>query len=337
MSHRCLVVAEIAQAHDGSLGNAHAYIDAAAKAGADAVKFQCHIASAESTPAEPWRVKFSYQDASRYDYWKRMEFTADQWAGLKQHCDSAGVQFICSPFSVPAVQLIHEIGVPCWKVASGEVLTPDLFQAMVRTKLPMVVSTGMSSWTEIDQVVNHLRAQQSPFTLLQCTSAYPCPPDRIGLNVMEEFSKRYGCPVGLSDHSGSPFPGIAAATLGASFLEVHVTWSKDAFGPDVPSSLTFNELSFLVEGVRTVETILDHPVNKDEEAKRLEGMKSLFGKSLVAIDDLPAGHTIERCDLVAKKPGSGIAAARLEEVLGRKLNRLVKRDELLMEDAFEAT
>lgn len=116
-----MIVAEVAQAHDGSLGMAHAFIDAVANAGADAIKFQTHIAAAESAPHEQWRVKFSYQDATRYDYWRRMEFTPDQWHGLKRHCDARGLTFLSSPFSVDAVDLLTQVGVAAWKVASGEV------------------------------------------------------------------------------------------------------------------------------------------------------------------------------------------------------------------------
>src|SRR2546427_6005943 len=115
---RCLVIAEVAQNHDGSLGAAHAYIDAVARAGADAVKFQTHIAAAESTAGEPWRVKFSRQDATRYDYWKRMEFTEEQWHGLKKHAEERGLLFLSSPFSVEAVELLERVGVPAWTAPS---------------------------------------------------------------------------------------------------------------------------------------------------------------------------------------------------------------------------
>ena len=131
-----LIIAEVAQAHDGSLGAAHAYIDAAARAGADAVKFQTHIAAAESSPAEPWRVKFSLQDATRYDYWRRMEFTEEQWAGLRMHADERGLQFLSSPFSVEAAQLLRRVGVSAWKIASGEVNNVPLFDFMLSTGLP---------------------------------------------------------------------------------------------------------------------------------------------------------------------------------------------------------
>jgi N,N'-diacetyllegionaminate synthase len=116
----CLIVAEVAQAHDGSLGMAHAYIDAIADAGANAVKFQTHIAAAESTPQEPWRIKFSQQDATRYDYWQRMEFTETQWLGLKDHAGERGLIFLSSPFSIEAVDLLSRVGVAAWKVPSGE-------------------------------------------------------------------------------------------------------------------------------------------------------------------------------------------------------------------------
>src|SRR5580700_10422548 len=115
----CLVIAEVAQAHDGSLGMAHAFIDAVAKTGANAIKFQTHIAEAESSPEEPWRVRFSYQDDTRYQYWKRMEFTEAQWAGLKEHAERQGLQFLSSPFSLQAAQLLHRLGMQAWKIASG--------------------------------------------------------------------------------------------------------------------------------------------------------------------------------------------------------------------------
>src|SRR5712691_10365207 len=117
---RCLIIGEVGLAHDGSLGYAHAFIDEVARAGADAVKFQTHIASAESTPAEPFRVKFSRQDATRYDYWKRMEFTEEQWRGLKRHAEERGLVFLSSPFSMEAAELLDRVGMVAWKMASGE-------------------------------------------------------------------------------------------------------------------------------------------------------------------------------------------------------------------------
>src|SRR5688572_15214815 len=133
----CIVIGEVAQTHDGSLGMAHAFIDAIATAGADAVKFQTHIAAAESTSAEPWRVKFSGQDESRYAYWRRMEFVEEQWHGLRRHAAQRGLLFLSSPFSVEAVELLTRVGVAAWKVPSGEVGNPVLFDRMAATRLPV--------------------------------------------------------------------------------------------------------------------------------------------------------------------------------------------------------
>jgi N-acetylneuraminate synthase len=334
-SDRCLVIAEIAQAHDGSLGTAHAYIDAVAAAGADAVKFQTHIAAAESTPDEPWRVQFSLQDDSRYDYWRRMEFTEEQWRGLKEHALERGLWFLSSPFSNEAVELLTRVGTAAWKIASGEVNNACLFDAIAATGLPILLSTGMSSWREIDVAVRQVTRLGLPLAVLQCTSVYPCPPDQVGLNVLVELRERYGCPVGLSDHSGTIYAGLAAATLGIDILEVHVTFSREMFGPDVSSSVTTAELRQLVEGIRFVEAAMAAQIDKDATARELESMRKLFTKSLVARVDLPAGTTLRREHLAAKKPCNGIPASSHAAVLNRRLKRSVSANAFLCEDDLE--
>jgi N-acetylneuraminate synthase len=326
---RCLIIGEVAQAHDGSLGLAHAFVDAIANAGADAVKFQTHIAAAESTPGEPWRVRFSRQDATRYDYWRRMEFTEDQWRGLRAHAESRGLLFLSSPFSLEAVELLEHVGVAAWKVASGEVPNGALLDRMLATRLPVLLSSGMSDWEELDGAVARVQAGGVPVAVLQCTTAYPCPPEQIGLNLLGEFRARYGCPVGLSDHSGSPYPSLAAVTLGAEVLEVHVTLSREMFGPDVPASLTTAELRHLVDGVRFTERMLASPVDKSAAAEATAPLRRLFTKSVVARVALPAGTLLLAEHLAAKKPGTGIPAARLPELLGARTTRALAADELL--------
>ena len=187
----CLIIGEVAQAHDGSLGLAHSFIDAIAGAGADAVKFQTHIAAAESTLAEPWRVKFSPQDESRYAYWKRMEFTENQWIELKRHADERGLLFLSSPFSLEAVELLEKVGVAAWKIASGEVSGSQMFERMAATKLPVFLSTGMSTLQEIDRAVERIKSRGLQVVVLQCTTAYPCPPEKVGLNLIPFFRDRY--------------------------------------------------------------------------------------------------------------------------------------------------
>ena len=323
----CFVIGEVAQAHDGSLGTAHAFIDAIAAAGADAVKFQTHIAAAESTPGEPWRVRFSRQDESRYDYWKRMELTAEQWAGLKAHAEERGLLFLSSPFSVEAAEMLERLGMKAWKVASGEVGNPVLLDYLIGTGKPILLSTGMSPLEEIDAAVKKVRA---PLAVMQCTTAYPCPPEKLGLNLIPFFRERYGCAVGLSDHSGTIYPGLAAVTLGAEVLEVHVTLSREAFGPDVPASLTTAELRQLVEGVRFLGRAL--PVDKDAMAIEMEPLRRMFTKSMVARRDLAEGTVLAPEHLAVKKPGGGIPAARMSELIGRRLRRSLKMDEQLREE-----
>ena len=331
----CLIIGEVAQTHDGSLGTAHAFIDAIADAGADAVKFQTHIAASESTPSEPWRVKFSRQDATRYEYWKRMEFSEEQWRGLKVHTEERGLLFLSSPFSLEAVELLERISIAAWKVASGEVSNLQLLDRMIATRVPVMLSSGMSPLDELDRTVARVKAAGLPLAVLQCTSSYPCPPEKVGLNLLQLFRERYQCAVGLSDHSGTIYPGLASATLGSAVLEVHVTLSREMFGPDVPVSITTRELRQLVDGIRFIERMNAHPVDKDAMASEMMPLRNLFTKSVVARHDLAAGTVLGEEHLTIKKPGAGIPAARLPELLGTRLRRSLNIDEMLSETDLE--
>lgn len=327
--NRCFIIGEVAQAHDGSLGMAHAFIDAVAAAGADAVKFQTHIAEAESSPDEPWRVHFSIQDASRFAYWKRMEFREDQWVGLKEHAEEKGLVFLSSPFSEQAVDLLDRIGMPAWKIASGEVNNPLLLERVAQAGRPILLSTGMSPLSEIDRVVNWCKSRLCPVAVMQCSSSYPTPPEELGLNMLAEYRERYACPVGLSDHSGTIFAGLAATTLGADLLEVHVTFSREMFGPDVIASLTTSELAQLVEGVRFIERARACPIDKEAIEPNIETLRSIFTKSLFATKDLSVGTRLEREHLAAKKPGTGIPADQIDLIVGRSLATEVRRGRML--------
>lgn len=329
-----LVIGEVGQAHDGSLGLAHAFVDAIAEAGADAVKFQTHIAEAESTPSEPFRVAFSQQDESRYAYWRRMEFAGEQWQGLERHARERGLLFLSSPFSLDAVALLERVGVPAWKVGSGEVSNDRLLEAMAATRKPVLLSSGMSSLAELDAAVGALRGRV-PLAVLQCTSEYPSPPEHIGLNMIDELHARYGTPVGLSDHSGTVYPSLAAVALGASVLEVHVALSREMFGPDIPASITSTELRELVAGVRFLHAALQHPVDKDAAAAELDDVRRLFTKSIVAARDLSHGAVLSEHDLALKKPGTGLPPERLPELIGRRLRRDIAADTMLREEDVE--
>lgn len=326
--HPC-IVAEVAQAHDGSLGTAHAYIDAVADAGADAVKFQTHIARAESTRREPWRIRFSQQEESRYDYWRRMEFTEEQWIGLKNHAVERGLIFFSSPFSEEAVEMLYRIGHHVWKVASGEISNVPLLEKMLERPLPIILSSGMCSLADLDRAVNLCLKSGAKVSVLQCTTDYPCPPEKVGLNQLAILKDRYPVPVGFSDHSGVLASGLAATTLGIVYLETHVTFHKAMFGPDVSASLTIEGLRDLVSGIRFIEKIRTSPLDKEALYASTAKARSIFGKSIVASRDLPAGHRISRNDIAFKKPGDGIPPSEYLAVIGRTLTRPVSADDLI--------
>jgi N-acetylneuraminate synthase len=179
--------------------------------------------------------------------------------------------------------------------------------------------------------VARVQAAGLPLAVMQCTSAYPCPPEKVGLNMLETFRGRYGCAVGLSDHSGTIFPALAAATLGAELVEVHVTFSKECFGPDVPASLTTSDLKTLVEGIRFIERMRTSAVDKNAMAEEMRPLRNLFTKSIVAEIDLPSGAVLTPESLSVKKPGTGIPAERLDSMIGRRLRRPLAAGEMLSE------
>ncbi|WP_299667505.1 N-acetylneuraminate synthase family protein [uncultured Polaribacter sp.] len=315
------IIAEIAQAHDGSLGMAHAYIDAVAKTGCNAIKFQTHIAEAESSIHEPFRIQFSKQDTTRMEYWKRMEFTLEQWKEIKQHCDEVGLEFLSSPFSNAAVELLEKVGVKQYKVGSGEVNNFVLLEKIAQTRKPVIISSGMSSFAELDKTVAFLKSRKVAYAILQCTTAYPTKPKQFGLNIIQELKKRYKVPIGFSDHSSSIEACIAATALGAEILEFHVVFDKEMFGPDTKSSLTIEETTNLVNAVRNIDLALQNPIDKNDNSEFTD-LKQIFEKSLAVNKNLKKGDIITFLDLETKKPkGFGILASEYEHIIGKKLNK----------------
>ncbi|MHB8694000.1 MAG: N-acetylneuraminate synthase family protein [Solirubrobacteraceae bacterium] len=323
------IVAEIGSVHDGSIGNALRLIEVAAACGADAVKFQTHIAEAETTADAPPPPYF--QEEPRFDYFERTAFDEPQWLRLCGHAETLGLTLIASPFSVAAVELLERIGLAEYKIASGEVSNLPLLQAVAATRKPVLLSSGMASWEELDAAVEILEPAGGDLTILQCTSEYPCPPERVGLNVLADMRERYGRPVGLSDHTLTPWASIAAVALGATVIERHLTFSRAMYGSDAPHSLEPTELRQLVEGIRTVEAVLANPVDKADTG-RFTAMKAIFEKSLVAAVDIPADEVVTRAMLAAKRPGTGLPTKHLDSLVGRRTTRAVPRDALISLD-----
>jgi len=331
---RVVVIAEVGSVHDGSFGNAQKLIELAAQCGADVIKFQTHIAAAETLPNAPMPPYFKGEP--RYEYFERTAFTREQWRRLKAYCDEKGIEFLSSPFSTQAVELLESVGVARYKVPSGEVSNLPLLEVIAQTGKPVLLSSGMSAWAELDEAVNTILRCHSRLTVLQCTSEYPCPYEEVGLNVMVEMRERYHLPVGLSDHTLTPYASLAAVTLGASVIEKHVTFSRWMYGSDARHSLEPTEFTDLVRGIRAIEGMLGSPVDKDALAMRLRDMKHIFEKSVVTLMDLPAGTQITAEMVGVKKPGTGIPARRLREVLGHRVVRDVPKDWVLQEGDLDA-
>lgn len=330
-----LTIAEIGQAHEGSLGIAHSYIDALAKTGVDAIKWQMHVADAESSSAEPFRINFSYEDHSRIDYWRRMEFTKDQWIGLKNHTEQLGMEFICSPFSNSAVEILEDLGVNRYKIGSGEVSNFLMLERIAKTGKEVLLSSGMSSYSELDNAVKIAQSYGSPISILQCTTAYPTKPENWGLNVIDELKSRYGVPVGFSDHSGDIYACLAATSLGAELLEFHVVFDKRMFGPDSRASLTISETSKLIKGIRDIRKALEHQVDKSDNSE-YDNLKAIFEKSLAVNKNVCKGQVLTFNDLEAKKPkDQGISAHLYKEVLGKKLTKDLAQWTFLTKDCLE--
>lgn len=329
-NHKTYLIAEVGQAHEGSLGILHSYIDAIAETGVDAIKFQVHIAEAESSKEEPFRIPFSYEDASRFDYWKRMSFTREQWSEIKAHCEQVGLDFIASAFSIAAVELLESIGTEQYKIGSGEITNLLLLHKVGQIGKPIILSSGMSSFNELDRAVKYLNQFGNELSILQCTTSYPTPPEKIGFNVIKELKSYFpNLSVGLSEHTAHIETGIAAVALGAELLEFHVVFDRRMFGPDSSSSLEINEVRELVRAVRFIEKGLNHPIDKNDLTPYRE-LKSMFEKSLAVRQNLIAGHRIRIEDLEAKKPaGMGIPSAEFESIIGQSLVQNKSANEFL--------
>ena len=316
-----MIIAEIGLSHDGSLGTAHSYIDALANSGADAIKFQTHIADAESSDFEPFRVNFSKQDKTRQQYWKRTEFTIEQWMGLKKHCEDLNIEFISTPSSISAVELLEKLNIARYKVGSGDTTNLLLLKRLGITKKPILLSSGMSSFDELEKAITFIEKFGNPLTLMQCTSKYPTSPKEWGLNIIQELKNRFELPVGFSDHSGTIHACLAAAVMGAEVFEFHVVFDKRQFGPDVSSSIKIDQVKILTDGIKTIQTAMNYPLNKDN-IFQFEDLKNMFGKSLSVNKNKKAGEIIKFEDLESKKPSEyGISAIEFEKVIGKTLNK----------------
>ncbi|MDC3003364.1 N-acetylneuraminate synthase family protein [Paracoccaceae bacterium] len=309
------VIAEVGQAHDGSLGQALSFIDAASEAGANAVKFQTHFADEESSKYDDFRVRVFPQDSSRKDYWKRMEFSEQEWGLLAKRSQERGLVFLSSAFSNKAVEVLQNCEIEAWKIASGELFNYPMLDEILDTQAPLLISTGMSGWSEIDEIYHYTKGRER--VIFQCTTEYPSKPQSIGINNIQLLCERYpDCVIGLSDHSGEIYPCLSAFVLGARVFEVHVTWSKKMFGPDTTSSLTIEDLSNLTRNLDLQSTMFSSELSKDKSQIEKKELSYLFGRGIYARHDISVGQVITADDLQYLKPAKGIHAKHYKRVIG---------------------
>ena len=314
----CFIIAEVGLAHEGSVGIAKSFIDLVSDSGADAVKFQMHIAEEESSIKEKFRKKFSSQDKSRWEYWKRTSFTRKQWYELKKYSEKKKLVFLCSPFSLKAVEILHELNISAWKIASGEFSNKLMLNKIVRlSRKPLILSTGLSNEKEITSTIKHLN--KNNICLLQCTSQYPTEIASAGHKYIKIFKKKYKCRSGLSDHTGNINSLLSAVSLGANIIETHVTFNAKFFGPDTASSISFKELKFLCNFVKDFNFIQNSNFSKKKITISQKKMIKLFTKSLVLKKDMLKGEIIKIDSLDAKKPLAGIKVSDFEKLLGKKI------------------
>lgn len=326
------ITAEIGSTHDGSVGIARQSIRVAASCGVDAVKFQLHLAAAESTRDAP--APSFFDGESRFEYFQRTAFSPEGWKTLAACARSEAVGFVVSPFSTEAVELLERIGIDRYKIPSGEVTNLPLLAEVARTQKPVLLSSGMSDWGELDAAVDTICRINTQLTVLQCTSSYPCPVEQVGLNVMGEMRSRYRLPVGLSDHTLTNYASFAAAALGADVIEKHFTLSRHLYGSDAAHSVELAQFRDLVAGIRAIETMRAADLDKDALGRFAE-MRRVFQKSIVAAVDIPVGALISASMLGVKKPGTGLNPARLGDVIGSRARRAIAADHVLVEEDVE--
>ncbi len=326
--YKPFIIAEVGQSHGGSLKKAIRYIKSISETGVDAIKFQTHIASDESTLDEPFRVSFSKKYKSRYDYWKAMEFNEKEWKKISYYCQKNKVTLLSSPFSLKAVKLLKKIKIPAWKIASGEFFSNQMLDEIYKTKKPLLISTGMSKYSEIYKIVKKLKKEKIKFLLFQCTSEYPSNKKNIGLNIVDEFKKKFKCPAGLSDHSGNLMTLLSAIASGSNAIECHVKLNGPKNNPDFSSSISLKELKFLVEFNNYYYELKEAKINKNLLSKKVKKNRKLFLKSLAPIKSMKKGEIVKADNITEKKPGTGINIKYKNKLIGKKLSKNIKFNQL---------
>lgn len=328
--HPCFVIAEAGVNHNGDPDLALRLVDAAADAGADAVKFQTFTANAIATATAG---RATYQErltgiGSQREMLRGLELPWETWTALKTRAAERGIAFLSTPFDPPSAELLARLGLDAFKISSGDLTCHPLLKQVAATGRPMILSTGMADLDEVADAVTVLAGH--PMALLHCVSSYPAPVDAANLRAMDTLSRRFAVPVGWSDHTLGWEVTVAAVARGACIVEKHLTIDRDLPGPDHQASLDSTQFTAMVKAVRAVEASLGdgfkQPHPSELEARRIAR------KSLVAARDLPAGTKLAEGDLACMRPGDGFSPVRLPDVLGRRLARALDAEQPLTND-----
>ena len=324
------IVAEAGSNHDGKLSQAKKLVDVAANAGADAVKFQTFSADkivAKTGPKAGYMEKVGEKE-SVYEIFKRIELPREWHRELVKYANKKGLIFLSSPFDEEAVDLLDELGVPAFKVASGELTNFPLIEYMARKRKPLIVSTGAATMDEVGEAVSAIRGTgNKKIVLLHCVANYPAAPEDANLLAMSALKQKFKLPVGYSDHTLGTATPLAAAALGAVMIEKHFTLSRKLPGPDHFYAVEPNELKAMVEGIRAVEKIRGAPTKKPAKAE--QEIRKLARRSIFAKVDIPAGAVIKKEMLVTLRPVIGLEPKHIGSVVGKRAKRAIKRYEAI--------
>ncbi|HNX82598.1 MAG TPA: N-acetylneuraminate synthase family protein [Candidatus Omnitrophota bacterium] len=326
-----LVIAEVGINHNGQLEKAFHLVDAAIKAGAECIKFQCHITDAEMVKTDMKPGKIS--DETLWDIIKRCELSAEEEYRLKKYCDSKGILFLSTPFSREAADRLEAMGVKAFKIGSGECNNIPLIEHIARKKKPIILSTGMNNLNSIGKTVQRIKKYDAKLMLMHCTSMYPTPYDKVRLRAIMELKKAFRVPVGLSDHSLGIYTCLGAVALGACVLEKHFTCSKDWPGPDIKISIDPKELKDLVIGARAV---FEARGGKKTILKEEKPVIDFAYASVCTISPVTKGERFTSNNVWVKRPGIGqIPASSIQKVLGKKSKRDIASGVLIKKTDIE--
>jgi len=314
----CFVVAEAGVNHDGDLAAAKQLVRAAAEARADCVKFQLFKAEEVASAAAPkaaYQLETTDPGESQLAMLKRLELAEDALPELVDEARRAGLEFLCSCYSERELDLLADLGVPAFKFASAQIVELPFLSYAARQGKPILLATGMATLDEIEEAIATVRGQGDPsVVLLQCTTNYPAPLEDANLRAIATMAKRFGVPVGYSDHTLGDTAAIASVACGAVVLEKHLTLDRALPGPDHRSSLEPDEFEMLVRRVREVEAVLGSDRKEPAPSERANAER--MRRSLFAAADIPAGTTITADHLVTRRPYIGLPPRLLPEVVG---------------------